>query len=306
MIPYPYNMVDMGGIDLAEANGTVVEGLYAKIVEAVDACGDVVLYNWKFAGIEIAPQHTSILIGDPIVINGAVQVTEQDEVTVPGINPEPPEPPEPPVLIQLTAIENGVYLPEDYDADGFSEVSVDVPSSGGTTLENWDLTESFIGKIHGIIAQKSGVNITEDGAVLSGQTSYIRTLTMAVPGEIEIKTGDLHIVSGYHRRFIMYGNKDTGTGLLYRNTGVWSFYNGDWADSSEHDTAFFNNCTVKVVIDSEFKWHIYKNGILFWEPNIPGGSGSYSPGPLVLGSTAGGMPGAVIKEVTIKFNEEIG
>lgn len=121
MIPYPYNMVDMGGIDLAEANGTVVEGLYAKIVEAVNACGDVVLYNWKFASIEIAPQHTSILIGDPIIINGAVQVTEQDEVIVPGINPDPP------VLVSLNATENGQYNPLDYDADGFDEVDVSVP-----------------------------------------------------------------------------------------------------------------------------------------------------------------------------------
>lgn len=121
MIPYPYNMVDMGGIDLAEANGTVVEGLYAKIVEAVNACGDVVLYNWKFAGIEIAPQHTSILLGNPITINGAVQVTEQDLVTVPGINPDPF------VLVPLAVIENGQFSPLDYDADGFSEVSVNVP-----------------------------------------------------------------------------------------------------------------------------------------------------------------------------------
>jgi len=128
MIPYPYNMVDMGGIDLAEANGTVVDGLYAKIVEAVNACGDVVLYNWKFAGIEIAPQHTSILLGDPITINGAVQVTEQDAVTVPGINPEPPEPPPPPVLVPLSVTENGQYRPEEYEADGFSIVDVNVES----------------------------------------------------------------------------------------------------------------------------------------------------------------------------------
>lgn len=120
MIPYPYNMVDMGGIDLAEANGTVVEGLYAKIVEAVNACGDVVLYNWKFAGIEISPQHTSILLGDPIIISGAVQVTEQDEVTVPGINPDPK------VLVPIEITENGQYDPSDYDADGFSEVGVNV------------------------------------------------------------------------------------------------------------------------------------------------------------------------------------
>ena len=127
MIPYPYNMVDMGGIDLAEANGTVVEGLYAKIVEAVNACGDVVLYDWKFAGIEIPPQHTSILLGDPIIISGAVQVTEQDLVTVPGINPDPPPPL---VLVPLSVTENGQYLPAGYEADGFSSVAVNVESTG--------------------------------------------------------------------------------------------------------------------------------------------------------------------------------
>lgn len=130
MIPYSYNMVDMGGIDLAEANGTVVDGLYAKIVEAVNACGDVVLYNWKFAGIEISPQHTSILMGDPIIISGAVQVTAQDEVTVPGINPEPPQI----VLVPLDVTENGQYDPSDYDADGFSEVDVTVPGPSLTAL----------------------------------------------------------------------------------------------------------------------------------------------------------------------------
>lgn len=131
MIPYPYNMVDMGGIDLAEANGTVVEGIYSKIVEAVNACGDVVLYNWKFAGIEIAPQHTSILLGDPITINGAVQVTEQDLVTVPGINPDPPEPP---VLVHIEITENGEYDSADYDADGFSSVEVNVEEIGSEVV----------------------------------------------------------------------------------------------------------------------------------------------------------------------------
>lgn len=157
MIPYPYNMVDMGGIDLAEANGTVVEGLYAKIVEALDACGDVVLYNWKFAGIEIAPQHTQILVGSgELRINTLIQVTEQDEVTVLGIEPpiEPVEPldvsengtyaAEPPIsgfnpvrvavpiktLAPLVAQENGQYSPEEYGVDGFSLVNVNVQFSG--------------------------------------------------------------------------------------------------------------------------------------------------------------------------------
>lgn len=155
MIPYPYNMVDMGGIDLAEANGTVVEGLYDKIVEAVNACGDVVLYNWKFASIGIAPQHTQILLGvGTLTINTLIQVTEQDVVTVLGIEPSPPEIPVEPlnvyengvynavppmsgfnpvnvavpakVLVPLVVTENGTYDPADYQADGFSSVEVDV------------------------------------------------------------------------------------------------------------------------------------------------------------------------------------
>ena len=156
MIPYPYNMVDMGGIDLAEANGTVVEGLYAKIVEAVNACGDVVLYNWKFASIEIAPQHTQILVGEnAAIINSVIQVTELDEVSIIGLDPPTPvggivplqavenrtytavspvegfNPvvvqvplPDIPVLVPLTVSEPGTYIPSDYNADGFSEVIV--------------------------------------------------------------------------------------------------------------------------------------------------------------------------------------
>lgn len=121
MIPYSYNMVDMGGIDLAEANGTRVPGIYERIDEAVNACGDVILYNWKFAGIEISPQYTSILLGNPIVINGAIQITSADLVTVPGLNPDPP------ILVPLLAEANGQYSPLDYDADGFSSAEVDVP-----------------------------------------------------------------------------------------------------------------------------------------------------------------------------------
>lgn len=168
MIPYPYNMVDMGGIDLAEANDTVVEGMYAKIVEAVNDCGDVVLYNWKFAGIEIAPQHTQILLGVGVLtINTLIQVTEQDVVTVLGIAPPPPPvvPVEPlnvsengvytatppasgfnpvtvavpsKVLVPLLVTEDGEYDPSDYDADGFSYVTVNtvppVPTNRATHI----------------------------------------------------------------------------------------------------------------------------------------------------------------------------
>lgn len=166
MIPYPYNMVDMGGVDLAEANGTVVEGLYSKIVEALDACGDVVLYNWKFAEIEIAPQHTQILVGSgELRINTLIQVTEQDEVNILGIDP-PQRPVEPlsvtenglytatppmsgfnpvevavppPALGPLVTNINGVFVPSDYDLDGFNSVTVQTPAVNPRIIP-WDIS----------------------------------------------------------------------------------------------------------------------------------------------------------------------
>lgn len=130
MIPYSYNMVDMGGIDLAEANGTVVPGIYARISEAVNACGDVILYNWKFADIEISPQYTSILTGNPLIINRLIQVTELDVVTVLGISPPPPPivPVEP-----LEVTENGTYIASP-PFSGFNPVTVNVQQN--TIIKN--------------------------------------------------------------------------------------------------------------------------------------------------------------------------
>lgn len=123
MIPYSYNMVDMGGIDLAEANCTVVPGVYEKIVEAMNLCGDLILYNWKFAGINIAPSAYNVLqqVGS-ILINGLIQVTELDQITVIGL-PPPLVPVSP-----LNADHNGIYeaVPP---ASGFNPVTVAVSAS---------------------------------------------------------------------------------------------------------------------------------------------------------------------------------
>lgn len=121
MIPYSYNMVDMGGIDLAEANGTVVPGVYERITEAMNLCGDAILYNWKFAAIDIAPSAYAILQqANSILINGLIQVTELDQVTVIGL-PPPIVPVSP-----LDVIENGIYEAES-PSSGFNPVRVAVP-----------------------------------------------------------------------------------------------------------------------------------------------------------------------------------
>ena len=105
------------------------------------------------------------MLGDPIIINGAVQVTEQDEVTVPGINPDPPEPPEPPVLIPLSVDSNGIYFPEEYDADGFSSVSVEVSSGVSTNALLFhfeDFTNS--GYFPCVWNQRTGLSISDSVA----------------------------------------------------------------------------------------------------------------------------------------------
>lgn len=138
MIPYSYSMVDMGAIDLAEANCTVVEGIYNRIIEAVNACGDAIFYNWKFAGIEIAPSAVNTLeVSDSILINGIIQVTELDEVTVLGIEPPPP-PIEPVSPLEVT--ENGVYEAEP-PASGFNPVTVAVPERQ-PVIESISITEN--------------------------------------------------------------------------------------------------------------------------------------------------------------------
>lgn len=137
MVPYSYNMVDMGGIDLAEANGTVVPGVYERITEAMNLCGDVILYNWKFAGIGIVPSAYAILQQtSSILINGMIQVTELDEVTVLAI--EPPPPPLEPV-IPLSVDDNGVYS-IDPPQSGYNPVTVALQFTELSVTENGEYT----------------------------------------------------------------------------------------------------------------------------------------------------------------------
>lgn len=181
MIPYSYNMVDMGGIDLVEVNGTVVPGIYEKIYDATNDCGDVVLYNWKFAGIDITPQYTQILVGNPIVINGVIQVTELDQITIVGVGPDPPEPPEPPtpvVLVPLVVTENGTYDPADYEADGFSSVEVEVEAPVVVKNASRIVTTSTSGSAAAVSVQEGtfdGLTFTPTGEAVNVVYTEVRT-----------------------------------------------------------------------------------------------------------------------------------
>ena len=124
MIPYSYKMVDMGAIELADITGQTYDGLYAKVHEALNDCGDVVLYNWFFAGIEIVPSHYHITVGSTkLTIGEYIEINDDDTITIAGITPPVIEP----VIEAINMTENGVYIAPT-GVDGYSPVVVDVPS----------------------------------------------------------------------------------------------------------------------------------------------------------------------------------
>lgn len=167
MIPYTYHMVDMGGIDFAEANHTVVEGIFSKIEDALDDTRILVLYNMYFSKIRIPPSYCNVGIeGGSIYINGSIEVSANDEITVIGVPPplepviplsvddngvysiEPPQSGYNPVTValqftELLVTENGEYTPES-PFRGFSSVSVDVHDV--VFLSGTNLPSSNIGK----------------------------------------------------------------------------------------------------------------------------------------------------------------
>lgn len=119
MVPDKFNMVDMEGIDLIESQGVEVPGLYQKLVESIAQCRYQCLYNWKFDGILIPPTYVEMVATDESVsINGGVSVGVNDVVRIESLVVEP-------VLEDLTATENGLYMPEE-GVDGFSSVEVEV------------------------------------------------------------------------------------------------------------------------------------------------------------------------------------
>lgn len=117
-----FNMVDMGGIDIVESQGTAVEGLFTRLLNAIQRCQYQILYNWKFAQIEIVPSPSELLFdGEKVSINGAITVTEDDVVHIYSLEPEPIAP----VIEPLTVTENGEYEAPS-GVDGYAPVAVNV------------------------------------------------------------------------------------------------------------------------------------------------------------------------------------
>lgn len=117
-----FNMVDMSGIDVVESQGIAVEGLFNRLLNAIQNCKYQVLYNWKFAGIPIVPVNVELVFdGEQVSINNLITVTPDNVVRIYSL--------ETPAVIQpLSVNENGEYTAPE-GTDGYSPVTVNVESS---------------------------------------------------------------------------------------------------------------------------------------------------------------------------------
>ena len=162
------------------------------------------------------------------------------------------------VLGTKNILQNGDYYASQDGYDGYSSVHVDVPSTP-TWLVNMDFTG--INDAYTV----NGVTYNSNGAVFDSTTDYIALPFIHSGGvEIEIDVSAMNLDTGQHRRFL---SSDTNKGFYYsRATGKWTFYNGTDYSTDIADGAYFANSTVKIIVDANNYWHIYKDGVLVFEP----------------------------------------
>lgn len=214
-------------------------------------------------------------------------------------------------LITKNITANGTYNAVDDNADGYSIVTVNVPSGDSDKFKKygWDFKTSLTDSITGITATLEGTATqTTDGVEIdtSNDRIEIPNFVKSVGAlfsqcTIEIDIGDM-ILGGStsnHHRFFM---PTSANGLIYRNNGKWAFYNGSWAtDSNITDFDYFANSTMKIIIDSSYYWHVYKDDVLVYEPNRPYNVASAS-GLLYIGSTGESCLNTVIEGLRIEYS----
>ena len=211
---------------------------------------------------------------ETVTQNGTYDTTTKDEVVVNVQGGGTPN------LQDKTFTQNGTYT-ADAGYDGLGTVTVNVSGGGSSNLYEFDYT-----KYSGTVDE---VQYSTSGARFSSANSAIFIPFLKNGMTIEMDVAEMNLNASENRRFFMVTyNK----GLVYRNTGAWGLYGTSWEMSDITDGSFFDGCTVKINIDSTGKWHIYKDGVLVWEPSTAVSAGQsyddyYTKGLCSIGSGRG-------------------
>lgn len=153
-------------------------------------------------------------------------------------------------------------------------------AGGGDAFLSYDFTKLGNFTIRDLV-------ISEDGANFNASDDYFMLIDYNYKKSnitLYIDTGDFVITPGQaHQRFVISSNAYT-CGLIWRYTeNVWSVYDGNqWCASEITDLSFFDNCTLKIYIDADDYWHVYKNNTLVLESNR-----AINPYSIYLGSPQG-------------------
>lgn len=196
------------------------------------------------------------------------------------------------VVEPLSVTRNGTYTPPS-GVDGYAPVTVNVSGGGGDADFEIDFTKLGTKSYHGVDFSSNGAtfNSTSDYIIIpSGLLGLLLDASNGITFEVDVNT--MQLSSGSHRRFLMPTSE---RGLIYRSSGVWAFYNNSWVDADftgANSGSFFDNCTIKVYVDSSNYWHIYKDGVLVWEPNL-----SLAVDGTYIGASSNSINNAVITAI---------
>lgn len=228
---------------------------------------------------------SSVLVPKSITQNGTYDPQDDNADGYSGVTVNVPSGG---TLIQKNITQNGTYNASSDNADGYSQVTVSVQGGGG---------DAFVFDFTKLTGTDRGVVYSNNGAVFNSASDCIVLSPMVMHNDftIEIDVAQMQLVSGDHRRFVMPNETD---GFIYRSTGKWSFYaNNYWAtDSNITDGSYFDDSLISIYIDANGYWHVYKDGVLVYEPN----RALTVYNQIFIGSTGGqSINNATIKSVKI-------
>lgn len=172
-------------------------------------------------------------------------------------------------------------------------------SGGSDGIFDWDLKSAtpLVDKVRGMTATNSGVFLNENGAVFDAASDYLWFYS-ALENRItiEIDVVQMSLGTGNTKRVVNEGLSN-GNGLCWNYNGKWAFTSGNSTVNSEiTDSGYFDGHTLKIVIDSESKWHIYRDSDLVFEPNV---ALSLSQRRFNVGASSKSIDNAIISAVRV-------
>lgn len=163
-------------------------------------------------------------------------------------------------------------------------------AGGGDVFINYDFAKWSTG-------QWGTATCSADGLVFDNATDVAPIFALAGTGSsynitdftlyLDITSMHLNNTATSHQRFLM---GDTSNGFIYEKTNhVWAFYAGSWYYTELTDPDLFNDCTVKLYVDTDKYWYIYKNNVLVAECKH-----ALSVSNLTIGASDQGLTNALI------------